>query len=110
MINFKTLAEFKKNIKIGAKLHTLYHREFDSRDEKNQPIYKTIDKGVREISIVQTNAFACKTQKTDGTFTDSWLQYPKASEVKIIDNSKLEVYEIDREGIHTKILTYSFAD
>ena len=125
MINFKTLAEFKKNIKIGAKLHTMYHHEFVRdengkmvRDEKDKPVYTTIDRGVREVSIVQTNAFACKTQKKDGTLVDSWLQYPKASECVVVDNSKLEVYELNDnlqpwdENLNkkVKILTFSFAD
>lgn len=111
MIQFKTLAEFKKNIKLGSKLHTIYHAEFSGqRDEKNNPILKTVDKGVREISIVQTNSFACKTVQNTGKIVDSWLQYPKASECKVIDNSKLEIYEKDRDGKDYLILTYSFVE
>lgn len=60
----------------------------------------------REIAIVQSNAFAAKTLKTDGTLVDSWLHWPKASEVKIVDDQVLEVYEKDRDGNEVKILSY----
>lgn len=42
---------------------------------------------VREISKVQSNAVAFKTLKPDGTIGNSWLHFPKASQVEYIGNT-----------------------
>lgn len=97
----KNLADFKKRLTIGSKWSAKHHHTFAGRDEKNAPIYNTKDLGVREVSIVQTNAVAFKTTRTDGEVVDSWLQFPKAKECKFTDNS-IEIYEDN-----TLILSYT---
>ena|ERR1035437_3430410 len=108
MTTFKTLSEFKKHLKVGVKLNTIFHKEFSHRDFDLKPFYKDKIYPIREVSIVQTNSFALKTIKTDGTIADSWCAYPKASNC-IIKNNTLEIYETDRE-INSLVLTYSFAE
>lgn len=123
---FATFSEFKRIIQVGDKLHTMYHMNIIGRDENQKVIYGDKDMGVREVSIKQSNAIACKTPKSDGTFSDSWLHWPKASETKIVNNDTLEVYEKDTrqfpgglmspgnpdyDNLPTiKILTYKFVD
>ena len=96
----KTLADFKKVVQVGAKLQTIYHRNFIGRTEDGTPIYGDRDMGVREVSIKQTTQFAMKTIKNDGTITDSWMQFGKASDCKVNDKS-ITLY-CDGE----KLLTY----
>lgn len=94
----KTLADFKKAIELGIKVHCTRHNVFAGRDEKNNILYKDEDLGIREISIKQTNAFALKTTRSDNTVVDSWCHYPKASNVKI-ENNKVVMLEVDlRDG------------
>ena len=130
----KSLSDFKKRLKIGVKIHTIWHTASDGRDENGVLKFKDEDRGTREVSIVQTNSFALKTLKKtpipskgmtrqpDGTnvynefeekLTDSWCQYPKASEVKIIDEDTIQIFGPDfrlREGEKPliPILTYKF--
>lgn len=112
---FNSLAEFKRNLKVGKKLHAINHVTFAGREEDGRVIYKDQDLGVRPISIVQSNSFACKTVKSDGTEVDSWCGYPKASEC-IVTGNKLVILEED--GRHPKredqgqipVLTYEFVD
>lgn len=59
----KTLKDLKKALEKGSKWHCYNH------------LFKN-DLGIREVSIVQSNAIAFKTHRGD-----SWLQYPKKSEV-----------------------------
>jgi hypothetical protein len=104
MKQFKTVSEFKKVLSVGDKLHTTFHKAFAGRDESGKPLFKDEDKGVREVSIKQTNSFALKTETTKGT-QDSWCSYPKASEAKI-EGDKLVIFEED--GL--PVLTLSFVD
>ena len=48
---------------------------------------KNIKAGVREVTKVQSNAVAFKTLTPDGSIGNSWLYFPKASEVEYIDNT-----------------------
>jgi len=78
-----------------------------------EAVYGDEDKGIREVSIKQTNSFALKTQKSDGKIVDSWCQYPKASQCKILDENTIQILEEDyrvREGVKPliPILTYKF--
>jgi hypothetical protein len=130
----KTLSDFKKRLVVGVKLQTTYHCATNgTRDENGNPCLFDEDKGIREISIVQSNSFALKTLKKspimakgmtkdenginhwnefETKLTDSWCQYPKASEFKIIDANTCTIYEQDfRERNSTKlipVLTYKF--
>ena len=111
---FNSLAEFKRKLKVGVKLHAIRHTEFAGREENGRVIYKDQDLGVRPVSIVQTNSFAMKTVKSDGEEVDSWCGYPKASEC-IVTGNKLVILEEDMRGPEpTKelipVLTYEFVD
>lgn len=108
----KTLADFKKKIAVGVKLHTIYHQASAGRDEKGVLLFKDEDKGTREISISQSTQFALKTKKTDGTFVDSWIKFPKATECVIIDENTIQILERDFR-VHENaplipVLTYKF--
>ena len=115
MITFNNLSEFKRNLKLGVKLHAVNHTAFAGRKADSRVIYKDLDLGVRPVSIVQSNSFALKTVKTDGTEVDSWCSYPKASQCIIKDNA-LTILEEDgrhprREGQNMiPVLTYKFVD
>lgn len=111
MQTINTVADFKRALQIGAKVHCIYHMKVSGRDENNNPVYESEDKGVREVSIKQTNSFALKTHRTDGKIVDSWCNYPKATECIIKDNT-VTILEEDfrvREGQKPMIpvLTYS---
>lgn len=90
----KTLADFKRRLKVGQKLHTF-----------NNLMGK--DMGIRELSIVQSNAFAFKTQKHDGTIVNSWCHYPKVKDFKVIDENTIQIWE-ENENIRILVLTYKF--
>lgn len=103
----KTFAEFKRAFILGAKFHTIFHRDRIGRDENGNTIWGDKDQGTREVSIVQTNAVAFRTDRG----TDSWLHWPSAKDVIIKDNV-LEVWELERRnrdepGERVKILTYT---
>lgn len=94
MQQIKTVSDFKKALQIGVQVHSVFHMAFNGRDEAGKVIYKDEDKGVRPVSIKQTNSFALKTLRTDGKICDSWCDYPKASMCKIEDN-KVIILERD---------------
>ena len=111
----KNLSQFKKAIKVGVKLHCIYHLgHTELRGEDGKPLFKDIDNGIREVSISQTNSFALKTKKIkeDSTekWTDSWFQYPKASDCEFPGNNIVVVYEEDRDDNKFKVLTYQLVD
>jgi len=95
MKTFKTLAEFKRVLSLGDKLHAFHH---------GNSIMPAKDLGVREVVVKQSNAFALKTDKGDGSFGQSWLEYPKASLAKI-DEGKLIVLH---QSTGEPLLTYKF--
>lgn len=105
MTQFSNLSQFKKNLKVGAKLAAIYHKEFAGRDEQGNPVWKDKVLDVRGISIVQSNAFACKTVRSDGKEVDSWCHLPKAKDAKI-ENNRLTIFEDDG----SPILTYWFVN
>ena len=75
----KTFAQLKRDLKEGVKVKMI-KREVNGKEEK------AITEE-REISIVQTNAVAFKTLLHDGTVGNSWLYFPKASQVEYIGNT-----------------------
>lgn len=108
-----TLADFKRRLKIGVRLHTIFHRKYNGRDNNGTVLFRDEDKGIREVSIVQTNAFALRTTKKDGTVTNSWCQYPKASEVQFVNDNTLTILESDSRTAQAKmvpVLTYTFIE
>lgn len=91
----KSLADFKRNLKIGTKLHCIYHQDFAGRDNNQQPIYKDLDKGIRKVSIKQTNSFSLLDEKRG---VDVWCNFPKAKDCIIKDNS-ITILEKDLRGV-----------
>jgi hypothetical protein len=75
----KTFAQLKRDLQLGTKIQMI-KREVNGKEEK-------VITEEREISIVQSNAIAFKTLKADGTVGNSWLYFPKASQVEYIGNT-----------------------
>ena len=100
---FKSFAEFKRLLSVGTKVHGILH-VFHTRDENGKSIVCEKDYGIRKISIAQSNSFALTTVKTDGNVTDSWCHHPKASNVKIINDEKLQIFEGDKLILSYQIL------
>ncbi len=88
-----TLADFKRRIKKGVKLHTINHNNGDM--------------GIREISIVQTNSFALKTTRPSGEIVDSWSEFPKAKNFEVVNENEVNIFWGENEK-REKILTYKF--
>lgn len=86
----KTLADFKRRIQTGVKIHTVWNNRG-----------QLIDRGVREIKTVQSNSFSILTEK-EGKQVESWVNYPKASEIQF----EGETANIFQDG--KIILTYTF--
>ena len=108
----RTIADFKRRIVKGAKLHCVFHQKFSGRDESGKVLLEDEDRGVREIARVQSNAFTLLTHQSTGVIIESWCYYPKASEVKFIDEDTIQILEQDfRENGKQSlipILTYKF--
>jgi len=109
----KTLADFKRKLTVGTKLHTTYHQEFAGRDPNFKIFYKDKDLGIREISIAKSAQIAFKTPKNDGTFVDSYMLFPTAKQLKIIDENTVTIFTPDtRDGKDGSelipLLTYKF--
>lgn len=101
----KNLSQFKKRIKVGDKVLTTFHKTFIGRDpETGNVIYADSSLGVRPVSIVQSNSFAFKTEKKDGTFSDSWCDFPKASKCSFPDENTICIDDYDGKPV----LTYKF--
>jgi len=79
MKTFTNLNQFKKQLTVGDKIACVYIRGG-----------QRIDRGVREVGLVQSKLFALK--REDGKL--SYCDYSKASECKIVDN-KLIILEKD---------------
>ena len=75
----KTFAQLKRDLQLGVKIKMI-KREVNGKEGK-------ANTEEREISIVQSNAVAFKTLLNDGTFGNSWLYFPKASQVEYIGNT-----------------------
>ena len=113
----KTVSDFKKALKVGTKLHTIYHVE-SKRDEAGNvirladglPAYTDKDMGIAPVTVVQTTQFAVERTKTDGSKANSWMQYPKASLSQVNGNS-ITIFEEDyyHRG-RTAILTYTIVE
>ena len=91
----KTVADFKRRIKPGVKLHCVYHQATNGRDQSGKLILTDEDKGVRSVNIVQTNQFTLLTTKQNGEIVDSWINFPKASQCKIIDDNTILYLDVD---------------
>ena len=108
----KTVADFKRRIKKDVKLHCVYHQAAKGRDENGRLILTNEDKGIRSVNIVQTNQFTLLTTKSNGDIVDSWINFPKASQCKIIDENTIMYLEPDfrdrEKEVLIPLLTYKF--
>lgn len=93
-VPIKTLADFKRAIKMGTKIGCIHHQHFNGFDEQKKAVYKEMIHPVREVSIVQTNTFALKTTRSDNKVVDSYCEFPKAKNCKI-ENNKITILEKD---------------
>lgn len=93
MKTFKTLAEFKRIIEVGDLLET-YHFGNSFMPAKSL--------GIRPVSVKQTNALAFKTERG----SDSWIQYPKAGNCEVKDNTLFVLNEETR----VPLLSYKFVE
>ena len=75
----KTFAQLKRDLQLGVKIKMI-KREVNGKEEK-----ANIEE--REVSKVQSNAIAFKTLLPDGSIGNSWLYFPKASQVEYIGNT-----------------------
>lgn len=91
----KTLADFKRRIKVGDQLHTTYHQTDAGRDEKGVIILKDSDRGSRRVSQVKSTMFALSTKHKDGTYYDSWVPFPPAAKAQILGEDRILILDED---------------
>lgn len=103
----KSVADFKRKLTPGIKLHTVHHKEFSHRDGKGMPVWKDKDMGIAPVKRVMSTQFTILREK-QGKEVESYMSYPKASEVEFNGNS-IVIYET-YTGEKTKLLTYTFVD
>ena len=108
MIQISNLAQFKKALYVGLLLNCIQYK-FTGKDPNGKLNFEKTVKPTRAVSIVQSNSFALKTTKTDGTVTDSWLAYPKATDCEIKDN-KINCFTTHPIAGQYISLVYSFAE
>ena len=108
----KTVADFKRRIKPGIKLHCTYHQASKGRDENNRLILTDEDKGVRSVNRVLSSQFTLLTTKSDGQVVDSWINFPKATQCKFLDDDTIQYLDFDFRDQDSKqlipLLTYTF--
>lgn len=101
----KTIADIKRAIVVGAKFHTMFHRLPTGKyDENGLAIYTDKDLGIREVSVSQSNSFAFKSVKPDGSTSNSWCDWPKKDQVKFIDEKSFQIVNPDGKPILTYTL------
>lgn len=103
----KTIADFKRKLIVGAKVHCTLHRQVFVDPETKEVITKDEDKGIRPVSVVQSNSFAFQTTKFDGSVVDSWCDYPTKDFIKFYpeDQNKVTILRKDNK---LPALTYTF--
>ena len=75
----KTLADFKRAVKIGTKWEGFNH-------------FYNSSFGIREVSKVQSNRFAFKTVTVNGEVCDSWSDFPKSKDIRFKEDGTVEIY------------------
>lgn len=104
----KNLTQFKNRIQVGVRIKGTSHMAFVGRSHDNSPIFGDKDLGIREVSIKQSNAFALKTTRNDGSIVDSWCDYPKASRCRFNGPDSITIIEEQENGEIKPVLTYEF--
>ena len=108
----KTIADFKRRLKVGCYVHTIFHQYAVGRDENGKLILGDQDLGIRRVSVVQSNSFAFETVTSKGDLVDSWIAYPKKTDTKFIDENTITIFTPDfrvhDESVLIPCLTYKF--
>jgi hypothetical protein len=109
----KTVADFKRRMKVGVEIHTTHHMKSNGRDKNGIIIYKDEDMGVCKVGHVGSTQFAINRPLSDGKERLSWCPFPKASMCKFDGEDSITLLEYDyrvREGEMPLIplLTYKF--
>lgn len=97
----ENLSQFKKRLAVGVKLHTVWHIAPNGINK---------DRGIREVSVVKRTGFALKTKQKDGSYKDSWCDYPAIGRISFTSNSITIMEPEHRSGNHVPILTYTFVE
>lgn len=98
------LSQFKKALVLGSKWHMVYHLDFDHRNPDGSIVFRDKDNGVRDVSIVQTNAVAFR--RPDGK--DSWLHFGKASEWRFENEKAIHLTPRDNSANSPLIDTLTY--
>lgn len=86
----KTLADLKRRLKVGMSLNLIYCR--NRWDAVAQPLIEQ-KKFIRKIGKVDSVGFACESHKHPGQL--SYCQWPKASGLKIENDTTFSLVESD---------------
>jgi hypothetical protein len=103
----QTIADFKRRLAPGVKIHTIYHQKILGRDAKGL-VFGDEDKGIRTVNRVLSTQFTLNTMR-NGNMIESWMQFPKAKEVKFLDEDTIQIYT-EHEGSLIPCLTYKFVN
>jgi hypothetical protein len=95
----KSIADFKRRMVVGAKVSTLLYYKDQDGNLQLQHNY-----GIRTVTVHQSNSFALATPKTNGEVVNSWCNWPKKSEFKVIDSNTVEIH------FDSGKLVYSFVE
>lgn len=88
----RTLAEFKRAIKKGIQIKTVYHQEFNGRDEKGLLLLKDREVEAREVVNVNTVSFTLNTLK-NSKYIESYCYWPKANEIVFNQDGSITILE-----------------
>ena len=100
----KTIADFKRAIQVGTKLHCVHHQSFAGRDDNGLYLFKDEDKGTREVSVRQSSQFALRTKQSNGVFSDYYNNFPKKYSFHDRDKFILNRWML-RETVRTNLKT-----
>lgn len=101
IVPVKSIADFKRKMKPGVRVYSVYHMASGGYDNKGVYQYKDESKGIRTCSKSQTNSFALATFIPDQmTANDSWFHWPKGKEVHFNADGSVTIFvEDSRSGI-----------
>jgi hypothetical protein len=110
MKNLKTIADFKRALTIGCELTMIHHQKFNGRDDKGIVIYVDDEPVKRIVKKVLSTQVCFETPAGK----ESWINFPKSSQVKIEGNKVTYLGYDYRYGTEDKnlplvpLLTYIF--
>ncbi len=103
----KTVADFKRRIQPGIVLNTIYHKKLGGYTVGNQQMYENADLGNAPVKTVKSTQFSIERIK-HGEKVESWIDFPKASQCKIVNSDTIQIYEKNSNNELDLILTYTF--